>query len=77
MNIYSLTKDDLENTADKIKPVVLAALVKDGLISQADAETWCENHTVILRKKSFFRTLSDKWHKTKDDSGLIYIVVGK
>ena len=76
MELYQLTKENLENTADEIKVVILSALVSGGYITLDAAEVWCENHTVILRKKRFFRTWSTRWRKEKED-GLVYIVVKK
>ncbi len=60
---YQMTDEDLEDQADFVKCRVLAALAVDDLISEDDAESWARNHTLIKRKKGFFRTISDKWKK--------------
>jgi len=74
---YSMTQSDLEEFADQIKVAILMALADSDVIVMDDAREWAENHTVILRKKGIFRTLTDKWRKTEEVSGHEVIVVGK
>jgi len=73
--MFNMDAKDLEDMADSVKSVVLQALVKDDLLETDVAESWAEKHTVILRKKSFFRTLTDAWKKEPEKEGLILIVV--
>jgi len=73
---YNLTPTELEDFIDVAKVNILNSLVWEGLIkSTLDAEEWCRTHTVVIRKKSFFRTLSDKWFKQKDDKGVALLVI--
>ena len=75
--VYSMTREILEDNFDGVKVIILAALVQDGLVAQDDAEKWCKQHTLILRKKPFFYTLSDKRRKTEIDDKPICIVVAQ
>jgi len=75
MELYSLTKENLESHSDQVKVSVLDALVSDGLLQLDEAELWCERHTLILSKKSFFRTISDKWRKRDSVNGVGYLLV--
>lgn len=72
---FSLTEKDLENTADIIKTTILANLVKEGLLNFDAANDWCATHTIIVRNKTIFRTISKLWKETAENSGLYYIVV--
>ena len=54
---------------ENIKVVTLEALVTEKIIDEKVAEEWCENHTIILRKKSIFKTISNKWRKSKSTVG--------
>ena len=54
---------------ENIKVVTLEALVTEKIIDEKVAEEWCENHTIILRKKSIFKTISNKWRKSKSTEG--------
>lgn len=65
----------MENYADHIKIVVLAALVRDGKLTEQDAEKWATSHTIIRRKKGFFRTISDVFAKTEEaETGYLLVV---
>ena len=75
IEMFNMEAKDLEDMADSVKSVVLQALVKDNLLETDMAESWSGKHTVILRKKSFFRTLTDAWKKEPEKDGLILIVV--
>lgn len=75
LDTFAMMKDDFENEADKIKAIILDALVKDGLLGENQADNWCKTHTIILRKKSIFRTISDAWKKEHDSQGYLYVVV--
>ena len=75
--MFSFTHEELETYIDNIKPVIVVGLVKSGLLDADDADKWCEEHTVLLRKKSLFRTISDKWKKDEETKGNYVIVVKK
>lgn len=66
-----------EALVDFVKVRVLQALVKDGIIKNDVAEKWAENHTIIKKKKSIFRTLSDKWKKEEEKDNAAYWLVVK
>ena len=61
---YTFTPSKLEAQLDVVKSVILAELVKDDLISAADAHTWSETHCVLLRKRNKFRTMFNKLFQT-------------
>ena len=64
--MFQYTTSDIEENADILKTIILKALVGDGLIAPEIAEEWAVNHTLIIRKKSIFRTLTDRWKEEKD-----------
>lgn len=70
------TNEDLEGNFDCIKAVVLKALAKEGVIEYEVAEEWSKTHTIIIRKKSFFRTVTNLWREEKefDESSVILCV---
>lgn len=74
MIMFNMTQEELEDFADSVKVVVLEALVADGLIGQA-ADQWAEKTTILYRKKSFFRTLTDKWLKQKTETSQYHCIV--
>ena len=73
--MYSMMKEELEETADVVKMVVAAQLVKDELLDFDIADNWCSTHGVRVAKKSIFRTLSNLWKKEKEQNGVIFQVV--
>jgi len=73
--IYSYTNAQREDEADNIKALILFDLEKQGLIEKKIAEEYCETTTILLRNKSFFRTLTDRWRKKKSSDNMNYIVV--
>ncbi len=75
LEMYNLTSSQLEDIVDTAKVAVAKALVQNGLLKEDDADEWCGGHTVIIRNKSFFRTISEKWIKAKDVSGEIQFIV--
>lgn len=75
MEPISYTKEELEESIDLSKIVILKALVEDGLLDFETTEKWSENNTVILKKKSFFRTLSEKWNNKKEENKYYFMVV--
>lgn len=68
MEVYNFTKEQLEDYLDSCKTNVLITLVTEKILDFEKANEWCNNHTVLIRSKSFFRTITDKWRKepTKD-----------
>ncbi len=77
MDVYNLTKEDMDETADNVKVAILRSLVNEGLIAKEAADEWAKLHTVITAKKSLFRTLSDLWRKEANDTAKMYWVVVK
>lgn len=75
MYLYNYTKGELEEQADFIKTVILGALVNEKFMIFEDAEEWAMNHSIIINRKGFFQTLSDKWIKKEDKGSHYYIVV--
>ena len=69
IEMYEMTKEDLEDNIDKGKTIILQALVKDGLINESDAEDWSKANAVFLVKKGFFRTVSDHWKNSESKTG--------
>jgi hypothetical protein len=76
IEMFSMTKEELEDDYDKVKTVVLSCLVHDKIITKEKADAWARVHAPILRRKNIFRTLSDLWSKTdeKADTWKILIV---
>ena len=77
MDVYTIDNEMLEAYLDSAKAAIVAALKKEGLISTEKAESWAESHSVIIRTKSIFRTISDKWGKIRDEDKTYFIVVKK
>jgi hypothetical protein len=75
MEAYTLTREELEDSLDIGKVSILQTLVDEGVVDKDVAEIWGATHTVILRKKGFFRTLSDLWKKTPEVKGLSFLCV--
>ena len=73
---WSYTKSDMEESFDRVKTIVVRALVEEGALDEKLADEWCAEHTVILAKKGFFRTITDRWSKDKrDESSYLLKVV--
>ncbi len=77
MEVMTYTKEQLEEYSDQVKIAVMQSLVNEEVLSKDDADVWCENHTVILRKRSLFRTLTEKWLKSTKEKGDFILVVKK
>jgi len=77
MEVYSLTIEELEDNLDACKASVLTALVNEELLDLEKAKDWSENHTVLIRRKSFFRTITDKWLNEPKNDMIKMIVVKK
>ena len=75
MEMYSHSIRDMEDTADQVKAMVLRAMVNDGTLSEEVADNWAGSHTVLYRKKGFFRTVCDKWWNTKAEPNTDHIII--
>ncbi len=75
MQIYSVTEEDLVASADIIKTIVVATLVKEKLLDYKLADDWCATHGLIIAKKNIFRTISRLWGTKKEESGFLWRVV--
>jgi len=69
------TKGGFEAEADTIKVAILVGLVRDGLLSEEQADTWAASHTIILRKKSIFQTITNAWKNKSETDGYYYKIV--
>lgn len=77
MYTYTFTNEQLEETLDTSKIIVLKSLIKEGMIDMDRAEDWCKNHTVLVKEKSFFRTISNLWRNTKKSSDSLVLIIVK
>jgi len=77
LEVYSLTASEIEDIADTVKVGILDALARDRTIGLDEkvANDWAATHTVIVRKKTVFRTLTSLWKNTPEANRLYYIVV--
>jgi len=64
--IWKHTKEGLEEDFDVVKVSVLKALVRDGLLDGKTADKWCEEHGIVLLKKTIFRSISNLWRDDKE-----------
>ena len=60
----------------RVKTILVRCMVDEGAIDEQIADEWCENHSIMLIEKSFFRTITDRWRKdeTEKDSYQIKVV---
>jgi hypothetical protein len=73
-----LSTEELVDTADTLKVIIVSALLNDGIIKDKKAaDEWCSKHSVIIRKKSMFRDLFGKWSKEKETTDGVFFVVVK
>ena len=75
MEVMTYTKEQLEEYSDQVKIAVMQSIVNEKIMEKEQADDWCSNHTVILRKRSIFRTLTEKWLKSKKERGDFILVV--
>lgn len=68
MKLLSYTEREMEENFDAVKVTILRSLVADGLLDLDVADKWSKSHTVLLRPKSIFRTLSKLWSDAKDET---------
>ncbi len=73
--MFQYTTSDIEENADILKTIILKALVSDDLLAPEIAEEWAVSHTLIIRKKSIFRTLSERWKKEEQRDHQWYWIV--
>ncbi len=72
---FNYNQIELEDSYDQIKTVIIQHMIDDGLIDEKKAEDFCNDHTIILKKKNMFRTIGNKWVKSKEsDSFYIHVV---
>ncbi len=64
-NNFLISNSELEDKFDEIKILVLQGLIKEKIVNKTEANEWAETHSFVVRKKSVFRTLSDKWKNEK------------
>jgi hypothetical protein len=76
MHVFNFTKEDLEEALDQAKAAVLLDLVYEGIVDFDTAERYATVKTVVLRKKGFFKTITDRWKKTEADDGYVMVIVG-
>lgn len=76
IEVLEFTKSQLEEHSDIVKIVVLESLVAEKMLTEKEADQWAKTHTILLRKKSFFRTITDLWSKEKeiDERECIFVV---
>ena len=77
LEMFQYTTSDIEDMADVLKAILLKALVSDGLLIAELAEEWAVTHTLIIRKKSIFRTLTDRWLNVAEKEHAWYWLVVK
>lgn len=75
--IFNTIKEDMEESADIIKTCVIQTLIDENKLTQEEGDNWCKNHTIIMKRKSIFRTLSEKWKNSKELTGSYYYIVVK
>lgn len=76
-DVTQWTNEQLESMSDQVKMSVVQAMVREGVLEADMADNWCKTHTVILRKKTFFRTITKLWSRESENSEGAYIVVVK
>jgi len=57
METFAMSKEDIESNVEAAKLIILGGLVHDSVMTQEAADKWAANHTIIFRKKPFFRRL--------------------
>lgn len=69
-------ENDIQN-ANKVKDLVISSLVKQGLMSDADAIDYTERFHVMIYKGSWFKRFFDKYLKSDSNTinGYYYRVV--
>ena len=68
------TQTDLEQVADSVKIAIVKAMVTEKILTLEQAEEWCQNHTVLFREKTLFRTISNLWKKEVSQDYYLIVV---
>jgi uncharacterized protein YciU (UPF0263 family) len=78
MYLYNQTKEEIEESLEVAKTLILNCLVKENLIKFEDANDWCEKHIVMIYNKPYFRKLLKgllkKDKENIDDKNYMFIV---
>lgn len=77
MYVYSMSQEQMEESADGVKTAIIEALEREGKFTEVEADEWCQTHTVVFRKKNIFQTISNLWKKASASDGFYIIVVKK
>jgi len=75
MEAYSYTKEGIEDLLDTAKVVILRDMVQNELIDVRSAEQYAGKTFLTISKKTFFRTISNLWHKEEETDGFYIIAV--
>lgn len=76
MDLFKLTNSELEDILDQAKTIILLNLVHNKLLDMDTAEEYAIKNTIVLRKKSFFRTITNKWKKSSERDSYFMVMVG-
>ena len=72
LETYQMTVSDMEDFADQVKSIVAAAISEDNV---TDFDEWSKTHTVILKKRNWFRSAFSKRENEQPD--LLMMIVEK
>jgi len=72
---YNLTVSEMEDFMDSAKASVLKAMVKEDVFDMEEAEEWSKTHTIILRQKTIFRSITNVWKEEEEVAGDYILVV--
>ncbi len=75
MDTFTMTAIDLEEWLDLGKASIISSLAREGCLGEAEAEAWAATHTIVIRKKNIFRTVSKAWKKQEEVKGYYLLVV--
>lgn len=75
MEVYTMHPGEIEELLDSSKTIILASLVAEGYIADDVADDWCRNHTLVVRKKTMFRTISKLWKRAAEAVGFYVLCV--
>lgn len=73
IDMWEMDKGQLEEMLDGAKVLVIGALVTEGLLDRGTADTWCGAHTLVLRRRKWWKRLIEK----NEDLGGCHIHVVK
>ena len=79
IRMLSLTREELEEAYDHVKVVMMQSLMDEAMLrmTKEQVDEWCANHTIVIARKSLWRTISDKWRSIEDNADTYHIVVVK